>query len=269
MTVSYDDNGNQILWDRSTTQNVLKKFCPIVPGEYHHEKDNARRLVTLQTTKGGNRCLPCRLSPSPNFLNFQKAFPNLVKTYDPVLSIVYTNQFPHGRTLKSYLSEMHATGRGHLIPYPTILHNLWAMMDTIHHHGVVHGDIKESNILIDPTGVNGNYPVQFIDLGSLEFRKKRGERNCDLYRTTSMYLPSRLQNNVLLGLCRLTWEEKKVLDAYAMTKVSHSLLKQVEPDGNSNPTSSMKIPLSLQAKMKTSLGEGQELARRLYDTYSM
>jgi len=80
-------------------------------------------------------------------------------------TIVYQNRFRHGQTLDKFVQQHHDN-----IPPQTvsaITQNLNALLGHLHQLGITHGDVKPSNILINPETL----VCQWIDYGEMIVHK--------------------------------------------------------------------------------------------------
>jgi tRNA A-37 threonylcarbamoyl transferase component Bud32 len=142
-------------------------------------------------------------------------FPNVVAIYSSIQTIVYQNKFPNGVTLDKFAWTNEQQKK-------IVAGNLITALQDIHKKGVVHGDIKPQNILVDPETLN----IQFIDLGSGQFYD--ASKMYDLRGTTLSKLPQRLyrhsQAKKLAELTEsVTWDEKIALDVFALATILKEL----------------------------------------------
>jgi serine/threonine protein kinase len=142
-------------------------------------------------------------------------FPHVVAIYPSIQTIVYQNKFQNGVTLDKFAWTNEEQKK-------IVAANLIAAIQDTHKKGVIHGDIKPQNILVDPESLN----IQLIDLGSVQFYTP--SKIYDLRGTTLSKLPQRLyrhsQAKKLAELTEsVTWEEKIALDVFALSTILKEL----------------------------------------------
>jgi serine/threonine protein kinase len=117
--------------------------------------------------------------------------------------------------LDSFLQTLHEEDKLQLS------RNLIDAMQRLHEAGVYHGDIKPSNIIVNPESLE----VQFIDIGSMASRIS-AQRIYDLNKTTISLLPPPLNQHRQMAQLHnsCTFDEKKKLDNYALFLIVKDLI---------------------------------------------
>ena len=140
--------------------------------------------------------------------------PYVIQIYPEIQAILFENKFKDGETLNKFLEKKK------LSEYDKKLQcsNLISALKNLHSNNIFHGDLKLSNIIVDPKSLQ----VQFIDLGSMGFST---QKSFDLTRTTKSNLPPQIDKSII-HLLSCTFEEKIKLDEYAMFLI----LIKINPD---------------------------------------
>jgi serine/threonine protein kinase len=140
--------------------------------------------------------------------------PIIGKIYPEFQAILFENKFKEGQTLNTFLEKKKLTEHQKKI----LCTNLILAMKNLHNNNIFHGDLKLSNIIIDPSSLE----IQFIDLGSMGFSN---QKSFDLTRTTKSNLPPQI-NQSIIQLLSCAFDEKIKLDEYAMFLI----LQKISPD---------------------------------------
>lgn len=136
--------------------------------------------------------------------------------------IVMTNQFHGGETIKNdWIQPLSRRLKYKLIS------NLINGLHDLHSHGWIHGDVKESNVLVNTKSM----AIQWIDVGSME-NDKIHQRT--LRRSTRSYLPLCLgDEDFYFSALSATREQKMILDRFALSKILLMILateETIKPD---------------------------------------
>ena len=141
--------------------------------------------------------------------------PRVKAIYPLVQAIIYENKFKNPIVLDTYLETVNEDK-------PQLTRNLIDAMQRLHDAGVYHGDIKPSNIIVNPE----NLEIQFIDIGSLGIRTS-AQRIYDFSRSTISLLPPPLAQHRQMAQLHnsCTFDDKIKLDNYAL----YLILKDLVP----------------------------------------
>lgn len=133
--------------------------------------------------------------------------PTVKAIYPSVQAIIYENKFNNPIVLEAFLDTISDSDKLQLT------RNLIDALQSLHEAGIYHGDIKASNIIVNPE----NLDIQFIDIGSMASRTTT-QRIYDLNKTTISLLPPPLSQHRQMAQLRnsCTFDEKVKLDNYAL-----------------------------------------------------
>jgi hypothetical protein len=142
--------------------------------------------------------------------------PSVKAIYTSVQAIIYENKFKNPIVLETYLETVPEDDKLQLT------RNLIDALQRLHDIGVYHGDIKASNIIVNPE----NLDIQFIDIGSMASRTST-QRIYDFSRSTISLLPPPLTQHRQMAQLHnsCTFDEKVKLDNYAL----YLILKDLVP----------------------------------------
>ena len=183
-------SGDIVIYHNRDKKFYIKKFYHKNTSKFNEQKRNAKII-----NKAKLDCLPKMSVP-----------------VDDV--ILMENKFNDGITLQELLKKTELSNRKII----KLVRNLVESMYKLHSKGIAHGDIKASNILVDPKTFN----IQFIDMGSLWFKRQPVQDPYSIFKSTIQYLPKKYRNIFLQY--DLNFENMVYFDKYAMGK----LLEQIE-----------------------------------------
>jgi serine/threonine protein kinase len=190
VTITGGGSGDIIIYHNPNKRFYIKKFFYKNTSKFNEQKRNAQIINKTKLD-----CLPKMSVP-----------------VDDV--ILMENKFKHGITLQEFLKSSELSNRKII----KLARNMINCMKILHSKGIAHGDIKASNILVDPKTLN----IQFIDMGSLWFKNQPTQDPYSIFKSTIQYLPKKYRNIFLQH--DLNFEKMVYFDQYAMGK----LLEQIE-----------------------------------------
>lgn len=145
-------------------------------------------------------------------------------------NIVCLLHFLHDDTFSYFVLEMHTTCTLHAIAgqpvaresitwKETILRQVGAALQYMHSHGMVHGDVKEDNIL-----VNSKFAAKLCDFGlSRILPLKKQWTTLPKMQGTIGYIPPEMYESCVLGYCT---------DVWAIGIIAHRLYLKYNPFRN-------------------------------------